>query len=298
MSQLTMREMLEAGVHFGHQTNRWDPRMKPYIFGARNGVYIIDLQQTVPLYNKAAKFLSAVAARGDKILFVGTKRQAQDVIKEYVSAAGQFYVNHRWLGGCLTNYRTVRTSIERLRTIEKMAEDGTFEKLSKKEVLFLDREREKLEKNLGGIKEMNKLPGALFVVDVKKEHIAVAEAKKLGIPVVALVDTNCNPENIDYVIPGNDDAIRSIRIFVKAATEACSEGAEYFTKSLGEREAAAKATEKKGPAPGTPRESEGNEGGPKVEVVRAPGQAQPTPEAKAEPAPEAKAEPTPEAQQA
>jgi small subunit ribosomal protein S2 len=289
MSQLTMREMLEAGVHFGHQTNRWDPRMKPYIFGARNGVYIIDLQQTVPMYNKAAKFLSAVAARGEKVLFVGTKRQAQEVIKEYAGAAGQFYVNHRWLGGCLTNYRTVRTSIERLRTIEKMADDGTYEKLSKKEALFLEREREKLEKNLGGIKEMNKLPGALFVVDVKKEHIAVAEAKKLGIPVVALVDTNCNPENVDYIIPGNDDAIRSIRIFVKAATEACSEGSEYFTKSLTEREATSKAAEKKGPAPGTPRESEGAEGGPKVEVVRAPGQAQPAAAAKPEPTPEAQA---------
>ena len=296
MSTLTMREMLEAGVHFGHQTNRWDPRMKPYIFGARNGVYIIDLQQTVPMFNKAANFLSAVTGRGEKVLFVGTKRQAQDVIQEHVSAAGQFFVNHRWLGGCLTNYRTVRASIDRLRKIEKMAEDGTFDKLTKKEVLKLTREQEKLEQNLGGIKDMAKLPGALFVIDVKKEHIAVAEAKKLGIPVVALVDTNCNPENVDYIIPGNDDAIRSIRIFIQAAAAACNEGAEYFQKSLTERESKAQAASKGAPAPGKPRESAGKDGGPKVEVVRSPAEAAPAAEAKAEePAPAAE-EAKPEAQ--
>lgn len=303
MPTLTMREMLEAGVHFGHQTNRWDPRMKPYIFGARNGVYIIDLQQTVPLFNKAASFLSAVTARGEKILFVGTKRQAQDVIHEQVREAGQYFVAHRWLGGCLTNYRTVRASIDRLRDIEKMAGDGTFDKLTKKEVLKLTREQDKLEKNLGGIKDMAKLPGALFVIDVKKEHIAVAEAKKLGIPVVALVDTNCNPENVDYVIPGNDDAIRSIRIFVKAAAEACNEGAEYFQKSLTEREAKAQAQSKGAPAAGKPRESEGKDGGPKVEVVRSPAEAsaaaatesEPVAEAASAPAPEAATEAAPEA---
>ena len=296
MSTLTMREMLEAGVHFGHQTNRWDPRMKPYIFGARNGVYIIDLQQTVPMFNKAANFLSAVTGRGEKVLFVGTKRQAQDVIQEHVTEAGQFFVNHRWLGGCLTNYRTVRASIDRLRKIEKMAEDGTFDKLTKKEVLKLTREQEKLEKNLGGIKDMAKLPGALFVVDVKKEHIAVAEAKKLGIPVVALVDTNCNPENVDYIIPGNDDAIRSIRIFIQAAAAACNEGAEYFQKSLTERESKAQAASKGAPAPGKPRESAGKDGGPKVEVVRSPAEAAPAAEAKAEEPAAAAEEAKPEAQ--
>jgi small subunit ribosomal protein S2 len=290
-----MREMLEAGVHFGHQTNRWDPRMKPYIFGARNGVYIIDLQQTVPMFNKAASFLASVTGRGEKVLFVGTKRQAQEVIPEHVGAAGQFFVNHRWLGGCLTNYRTVRASIDRLRTIEKMAEDGTFDKLLKKEVLKLTREQDKLERNLGGIKDMAKLPGALFVIDVKKEHIAVAEAKKLGIPIVALVDTNCNPENIDYIIPGNDDAIRSIRIFIQAAAAACNEGAEYFQKSLTERESKAQATAKGAPAPGKPRQSAGKDGGPKVQVVGSPADTAPAPEAAA---PEAAAAVAPAAEAA
>ena len=286
---VNMKEMLRAGVHFGHQCRYWNPKMEPYIFGSRNKIHIINLEHTVPALNDALEQITELADKKKKILFVGTKRAAAKIVREQAERAGMPYVNHRWLGGCLTNYRTVRASIDRLRKIEKMAEDGTFDKLTKKEVLKLTREQEKLEKNLGGIKDMAKLPGALFVIDVKKEHIAVAEAKKLGIPVVALVDTNCNPENVDYVIPGNDDAIRSIRIFVKAATEACSEGAEYFTKSLTEREAAAKATEKKGPAPGTPRDSEASEGGPKVEVVRAPSQAQPAPQATAETTPEAQA---------
>ncbi|MEE2962390.1 MAG: 30S ribosomal protein S2 [Myxococcota bacterium] len=263
MARVSMREMLEAGVHFGHQTNRWDPRMKQFIFGARNGIYIIDLQQTVPLFDKAANFLNSVTARGQKVLFVGTKRQASDVIQEFAKSADQYYVNFRWLGGCLTNYRTVRTSIERLKEIEKMAEDGTHEKLQKKEILTLTREQDKLEKNLGGIKNMTKLPGALFVIDVKKEHIADAEANKLGIPVVGIVDTNCNPQNIDYPIPANDDAIRSIRVFVKAAAEACSEGGELFGKT-------ATQVVEKAPEPAA-KTAEQPPKGPKVEIVRAPG---------------------------
>ena len=271
MAKIPMREMLEAGVHFGHQTNRWDPRMKPYIFGARNGIYIIDLQQTVPMFDKAYEFLVKVTARGEKVLFVGTKRQAQEVVQEHSRRAGQFFVNNRWLGGTLTNYRTVRQSIDRLRAIEKMAEDGTFEKLTKKEVLFLTREQTKLEKNLGGIKDMAKLPGAIFVVDTRKEHIAIAEAKKLGIPVVGLVDTNCNPEDIDYIVPGNDDAIRSIRLFINRAADACIEGNSVYEKSAGGQKAAAAAAKEAAPvAPGQARESDGSEGGPKVEVVRAP----------------------------
>ncbi len=266
MAELSMREMLEAGVHFGHQTNRWNPRMKPYIFGARNGIYIIDLQQTVPLFSKAYKFLVDVAARGEKVLFVGTKRQAQEIIKEQSTRADQYFVNHRWLGGALTNFRTIKQSIDRLRDIDKMEEDGTFEKLPKKEVVRLNRERIKLERNLGGIKDMTKLPGALFVVDTRKEHIAVAEAKTLGIPIVAVVDTNCNPDPIDYVIPGNDDAIRSIRIFVSAAADACAEGNTIRQKNLVNQ----KDTKSKKDAP-TPREVAAKEGGPKVEVVVAPG---------------------------
>ncbi|MBC7794280.1 MAG: 30S ribosomal protein S2, partial [Clostridia bacterium] len=207
MAELTMREMLEAGVHFGHQTNRWNPKMKPYIFGARNGIYIVDLQKTVPLFSRAYRFLNEITARGEKVLFVGTKKQAQEVIQQEATRGEQFFVNNRWLGGTLTNYRTVKASIDRLRGIEKMEADGTFDKLTKKEVLRLTRERQKLEKNLGGIKDMTKLPGAVFVVDTKKEHIAVAEARKLGIPVVAVVDTNCDPDEVDYIVPGNDDAI-------------------------------------------------------------------------------------------
>ena len=270
MAKIPMREMLEAGVHFGHRTNRWDPRMKPYIFGARNGIYIIDLQQTVPLFDKAFDFLVKVTARGEKVLFVGTKRQAQELIQEHSTRAGQYYVNNRWLGGTLTNYKTIRQSIERLRTIEKMEEDGTFEKLTKKEVLYLTREQTKLERNLGGIKDMAKLPGAIFVVDTRKEHIAIAEAKKLGIPVVALVDTNCNPENLDYVIPGNDDAIRSIRLFVNRAADACAEGANIHQKNLSTQKQENAAAKASAPAAGKARNSDGAAGGPKVEVVRVP----------------------------
>jgi small subunit ribosomal protein S2 len=221
---ITMKQLLEAGVHFGHQTKRWNPKMKPYIFGARNGIYIIDLQKTVGLARSALRFVSDAVAKGGSVLFVGTKKQAQDAIREEASRSAMFHVTNRWLGGTLTNFKTVKQGIDRLKTIEKMAADGTYERLPKKEVASLEREREKLEKNLGGIKEMSRLPAALFVIDTKKEDIAVREANRLGIPVVAVVDTNCDPEGIDYVIPGNDDAIRSIRLFTGKIAEACVEG--------------------------------------------------------------------------
>jgi small subunit ribosomal protein S2 len=223
-SAITMKQLLEAGVHFGHQTKRWNPKMKPYIFGARNGIYIIDLQKTVALARSAFRFVSDAVARGGSVLFVGTKKQAQDAVKEESTRSGMFSVTNRWLGGTLTNFKTIKTGIERLKTIEKMSQDGTYDRLPKKEIAQLEREREKLEKNLGGIKELNRLPSALFVIDTKKEHIAVHEANRLGIPVVAVVDTNCDPEGIDYVIPGNDDAIRSIRLFTSKIAEACIEG--------------------------------------------------------------------------
>jgi small subunit ribosomal protein S2 len=280
MAELTMREMLEAGVHFGHQTNRWNPKMKPYIFGARNGIYIVDLQKTVPLFSKAYRFLADITARGEKVLFVGTKKQAQEVIQQEATRCEQFFVNNRWLGGCLTNYRTVKASIDRLRGIEKMEQDGTFDKLTKKEVLRLTRERQKLEKNLGGIKDMTKLPGAVFVIDTKKEHIAVAEARKLGIPVVAVVDTNCDPDEVDYIVPGNDDAIRAIRIFVTRAADACADGNSAYQKVLATQKAEEAARRAQGGGGRDGREGGGGrdrgeqrerpEGGPQVEVVRAP----------------------------
>ena len=223
-SAISMKQLLEAGVHFGHQTKRWNPKMKPFIFGARNGIYIIDLQKTVSLARNAFRFVSEAVARGGSVLFVGTKKQAQDAIREEAQRAGMFYVTNRWLGGTLTNFKTVKQGIERLKTIEKMAADGTYDRLPKKEIAQLEREREKLEKNLGGVKDLSRLPSALFIVDTKKEHIAVHEANRLGIPVVAVVDTNCDPEGIDYVIPGNDDAIRSIRLFTGKVAEACIEG--------------------------------------------------------------------------
>jgi small subunit ribosomal protein S2 len=271
MAELTMREMLEAGVHFGHQTNRWNPKMKPYIFGARNGIYIIDLQQTVPLFSKAYQYLVKTVARGERVLFVGTKRQAQEVIAENAERAGQFFVNNRWLGGTLTNFRTIKARLDRLHNIEKMATDGTFEKLPKKERVKLNRERLKLEKNLGGIKDMKNIPGAIFVVDTKREHIAVAEARKLGIPVIALVDSNCDPDVVDYIVPGNDDAIRSIRIFVAKAADACIEGEAMYQKSLASRKEDEKGKKAPSGGAGKPREATA-EGGPQVEVVRAPGE--------------------------
>jgi small subunit ribosomal protein S2 len=220
---ITMKELLEAGVHFGHPTKRWNPKMKKYIFGKRNGIYIIDLQKTLKLFKQAASFISDLSSNGKRILFVGTKRQAQDAILEEANRCGMFYVNSRWLGGTLTNFTTVRKSIERLKEVEATVTDAGKE-MSKKELAALDREREKLQKNLVGIREMDGLPDALFVIDPGKEYIAVEEARKLGIPVVAIVDTNCDPEHIDYVIPGNDDAIRSIRLFTAKVADAVLNG--------------------------------------------------------------------------
>ena len=228
---ITMKQLLEAGVHFGHQTKRWNPKMKPYIFGARNGIYLLDLQKTVALARAAFRFVADVTARGSSVLFVGTKKQAQDVIREEASRAAQFFVTSRWLGGTLTNFRTIKQGIERLKTLEKMAEDGTYDRLPKKEIASLDREREKLERNLGGVKDMNRLPGCVFVVDPKKEHIAVHEASRLGIPVIGVVDTNCDPDGIDFVIPGNDDAIRSIKLFTSKIADACIEGSARYRAS-------------------------------------------------------------------
>lgn len=235
---ITMRQMLEAGAHFGHQTKRWNPKMKPYIFGARNGIYIIDLQKTVTLARAALRFLTEVTSNGGAVLFVGTKKQAQDVIREEAMRSQQFYVTNRWLGGTLSNFKTIKQGIDRLNAIEKMAEDGTYARLPKKEVAALDREREKLLKNLGGIKDLKKLPAALFVIDPRKEGIAVHEADRLGVPIVGLVDTNCDPDGIDYVIPANDDAIRSIKLFTSKVADACIEGAaRYKGSSAAERDA-------------------------------------------------------------
>jgi small subunit ribosomal protein S2 len=263
MSTVTMKQMLEAGVHFGHQTKRWNPKMKPFIFGARNGIYIIDLQQTVGLWRRAYDFVADLTSRGEKVLFIGTKKQSQEVIAEEATRSGQFFVNNRWLGGTLTNFKTVKGSIERLRSIEKMEVDGTFDKLLKKEVLTLTREKDKLMRSLGGIKDMNRLPGAAFIVDPKKEHIAVAEANRLQIPVVAIVDTNCDPDMIDYVIPGNDDAIRSIKLFTASIADACIEGTNRHQESLAESKAMQAEIEKKK----AERAQETPEGGPTVERV-------------------------------
>ncbi len=232
MSNISMRQMLEAGVHFGHQTRFWHPKMRPYIFGERNKIHIINLEKTLPLFNDAMNFLGKLASNKGVVLFVGTKRQAQDIVREEAVRAAMPYVNHRWLGGMLTNYKTVKKSIERLKSLEAMAQDGTLEKLSKKEVLTLDREREKLDRSLAGIKDMPGLPDALFVVDVGHEYIAVNEANKLGIPVVAVVDTNCKTDGIDYIIPGNDDAIRAIRLYAQGAAEAIIEGRKMSPTSM------------------------------------------------------------------
>ena len=224
MAVISMKQLLEAGVHFGHQTRRWNPKMAKYIFTERNGIYIIDLQKTVRKVDEAFNFVRSVAQEGKKVLFVGTKKQAQEAVKEEATRAGMFYVNERWLGGMLTNFQTIQKRIKRLKQLEQMEQDGTFEVLTKKEVLALRHEMEKLEKFLGGIKEMNRLPGALYVVDPRKERIAVAEARKLGIPIVAIVDTNCDPDEIDYVIPGNDDAIRAVRLLTGRMADAVIEG--------------------------------------------------------------------------
>jgi small subunit ribosomal protein S2 len=278
---ISMRQLLEAGVHFGHQTRRWNPKMKPYIFGARNGIYIIDLQKTVGLFRKAYSFMSETVARGGSVLFVGTKKQAQDTVAEEATRAGQYYVNNRWLGGTLTNFKTIKTRIEKFKAIEAMQQDGTYERLPKKEVANLEHEREALQKNLGGIKELSRLPGAIFVIDPKKEHIAIHEANRLGIPVVAVVDTNCDPTGIDYVIPGNDDAIRAIKLFAGKMADACIEGAarrSAYVADKGEereegreREGRQDRRDRRGPRGGERRGGDrGGERrpGPQVEVVR------------------------------
>ena len=224
MAVISMKQLLEAGVHFGHQTRRWNPKMATYIFTARNGIYIIDLQKTVKKVEEAYNFVKELAASGDSILFVGTKKQAQEAVREEAERCGMFYVNQRWLGGMLTNFETIRKRIDRLHDLERMEADGTFEVLPKKEVAELVHEKEKLQRFLGGIKDMKRLPAALFVIDPRKERIAVAEARKLGIPIVAIVDTNCDPDEVDYVIPGNDDAIRAVRLLTGKMAEAVLEG--------------------------------------------------------------------------
>ncbi|WP_392561180.1 30S ribosomal protein S2 [Orbus sturtevantii] len=226
MTTVSMRDMLQAGVHFGHQTRYWNPKMKPFIFGARNKVHIINLEKTVPMFNEALDMLNKVAARRGKILFVGTKRAASEAVKQAAESCGQFYVNHRWLGGMLTNWKTVRQSIKRLKDLETQSQDGTFDKLTKKEALMRAREMAKLENSLGGIKNMGGLPDAIFVIGADHEHIAIKEANNLGIPVVAIVDTNSNPDGIDYVVPGNDDAIRAIQLYANAVASTVSAGRE------------------------------------------------------------------------
>jgi len=224
MASVSMRDLLKAGVHFGHQTRYWNPKMRPFIFGARNKIHIINLEHTVPAFNEALGFVKNLASKKNKVLFVGTKRAAGEILREEAIRAGMPYVNHRWLGGMLTNYKTIRQSIRRLRELEGQAQDGTFDKITKKEALMRTREFEKLERSLGGIKDMGGLPDALFVIDVDNERNAVLEANKLGIPVIAIVDTNSNPDGVDFVVPGNDDAIRAIQIYAKSMADACLEG--------------------------------------------------------------------------
>ena len=257
MASITMKELLEAGVHFGHQTKRWNPKMKQYIFGERNGIYIIDLQKTLKLFKEATQFVADLIGQGKIILFVGTKRQAQDAIAEEANRCGMYFVNQRWLGGLLTNFSTIQKSIKRLKELDTMATDGRYEILPKKEVTRLERERTALEKNLSGIKNMPRLPDALFVIDSKNEEIAVAEARRLGIPVIAIVDTNCDPDFVDYVIPGNDDALRAIRLFTVKISDSVIEG-QGMTK-----DASAGAGDKDGD------ESDGEDGGEPRERTRA-----------------------------
>lgn len=238
MSVISMKQLLEAGVHFGHQTRRWDPKMAEYIFQARNGIHIIDLQKTSKKLDEAYQFVKEQAEEGKTVLFVGTKKQAQECMKEAAEKCGMYYVDQRWLGGMLTNFGTIQKRIQRLKDLEKMSEDGTFDVLPKKEVIGLKKEMAKLETNLGGIKDMHELPGLLFVVDPKKERIAILEAKKLGIPVVGLIDTNCNPEDVDYPIPGNDDAIRAVKLIADVMANAVIEGkqGESFEETVGQEE--------------------------------------------------------------
>ena len=250
MANITMKELLEAGVHFGHQTKRWNPKMKEFIFGERNGIYIIDLQKTLKMFKDASRFVQELASSGKTLLFVGTKRQAQDAIAEEAQRCGMFYVNQRWLGGLLTNWVTVQKSVKRLKELDDMATDGRYDLLPKKEVIKLERERKHLQQNLAGIKSMTRLPDAVFVIDSNKEQIAVREARKLGIPVVAVVDTNCDPSEVDYVIPGNDDALRAIRLFASKVADSVAEGAQLLADQQGaEISAMAEAAPAEGEAP-------------------------------------------------
>ena len=282
MSSVTMKELLEAGVHFGHQTKRWNPKMKPYIFGARNGIYIIDLQKTAKMFARAMSFLTETAAQGKSILFVGTKKQARETIYEEANRCEAFYVQNRWLGGMLTNFQTIKKGIDRLNYLNRIIADGTISRFPKKEAINMERERVKLDDNLGGIRTMTKLPSALFVVDPKNEEIAVKEAIRLNIPIVALVDTNCDPDGIDYLIPGNDDAIRSIRLITSKAADAVEKGRAIYA----ERQAAQKEEEqetkpepekkaprskKPAPAPAAQAAPE-EEGGPIIERIKRPEQ--------------------------
>ena len=241
MAVVSMKQLLEAGVHFGHQTRRWNPKMAEYIYCERNGIYIIDLQKTVGKLEEAYNFVRELSERGETILFVGTKKQASEAIREEAERCGMYYVNARWLGGMLTNFKTMRTRIDRLAQLKKMQEDGTFDMLPKKEVIKLMGEMEKLEKYLGGVKKMNKLPGAMFVVDPRKEHNAISEARKLGIPIVAIVDTNCDPDEVDYVIPANDDAIRAIRLIASTMANAVIEGRQGVDAQAAEEAAVPEA---------------------------------------------------------
>ena len=249
MSNITMREMLQAGVHFGHQTRFWNPQMAPYIFGERNKIHIINLEKTLPMLNEATGYLGKVAAHKGKILFVGTKRAASDSVRESAQSCGMPFVNHRWLGGMLTNFRTVRQSIRRLKELEEMAENNSYDVKNKKEILNLQREQEKLEKTLGGIKDMGGLPDALFIIDVGYEKIALLEADKLGIPVVAVVDTNNSPDGVDYVIPGNDDSMRAIKLYCRAAADAINEGKATITTAIGDDEIIEVVDDEPAPAP-------------------------------------------------
>ncbi|MBO6556714.1 MAG: 30S ribosomal protein S2 [Pseudomonadales bacterium] len=295
MSSVSMRDLLEAGVHFGHQTRYWNPKMNQFIFGARNNIHIINLEKTVPALEEAMDYVRGTAARRNKILFVGTKRSAGKVVKEHAERCGMPYVDKRWLGGMLTNYKTIRQSIRRLRDLETQATDGTFDKLTKKEALSRQRDLEKLESSLGGIKDMGGLPDVIFVVDVDHESIAVTEAKKLSIPVIGIVDTNSSPDGIDYVIPGNDDAIRSIRLFVSALADACLEGK---AEAQGNVSADDFVEVEPAAAEEAPQEAASAEAqAPAAEAEPAPAaEAEPAPAAEAEPAPAAEAEPAPTAE--
>ncbi|MGE4520577.1 MAG: 30S ribosomal protein S2 [Desulfobacteraceae bacterium] len=271
MAYVSMKDLLEAGVHFGHQTRRWNPKMKPYIFGARNGIYIVDLQQTLEMFKKAYDFIEEVCEAGQSVLFVGTKRQARDVIYEEANRCEMFYVQNRWLGGMLTNFKTIRNSVERLKYLHEIENDGRIELFPNKEKIQLHKEKVKLDANIGGIQNMKTLPGALFVVDPKNEAIAIKEAKKLNIPVVALVDTNCDPDDIDFVIPGNDDAIRSISLITSRIADACIEGRRRYeekVQSESDKDQDVKPEKASDLKPGERKVISEGEDGPVVEVVK------------------------------